>query len=204
MPRWMAHWLVTHITRLVNLPNVDTLLWLGTQSRQKLVILGAESHRYILFVRFNFKRADNLALFKRFGICLAFFIARSVIIYSIDGDDRGLVAFLSHGERPPILTDGHSCDAFSALDARVSLLRFVFQMVDHDVVTSRVHNLVVIQEEDVVRHIRLQTRDELGRQGDLRIFNSLLGCCTAGISLRLTCWAFGLLHRVLYIGHFHD
>ncbi len=146
----MAHWLVAHITRFVNLPNVDTLLWLRTQSRQKLVILGAERHRYILFVRFDLERADNLALFKRFGICLTLFVARSVIIYSIDGDDRRLVAFLSDGERPPILTDGHSCDAFSALDARVSLLSFVFQMVDHDVVASRVHNLVVIQEEDVV------------------------------------------------------
>ena len=42
--RWMAHRLMAHIPRLIDLPNVNALLRLRTQSCQKLVILRAESH----------------------------------------------------------------------------------------------------------------------------------------------------------------
>ncbi len=51
-------------------------------------------------------------------------------------------------------------------------------MVDHYVVTSRVDDLVVIQEEDVVGYIRLEAGDEFGREGDLWVFSRLGSCCT--------------------------
>ena len=55
VPSWMAHGLLGHTSTplTLNLPNVDGLLGLRTQGRQKLVVLGAEGHGGEGFVRFN-------------------------------------------------------------------------------------------------------------------------------------------------------
>jgi len=106
--------------------------------------------------------ADDLAFFECFGIGFALFVARSVIIDSIDSDDWCLVAFLSDSQSASVLRYRHRGDTLRALDARIGFLSFVLQVVDDDVVTSRVDNLIVIEEKNVVRHVALKSRDELG------------------------------------------
>lgn len=68
------------------------------------------------------------------------------------------LSLFAHGKVLLAGTHGQGSYAFRALDTWDVLLRFVVHVVDHNVVTARVQNaLIVIQEETIVAHITFDT-----------------------------------------------
>lgn len=127
--------------------------------------------------------AEDFALLQELGVRLAFLIRRSLILDLIDGNDGGLVTFFGDGERASILRESHRSNALGALNARVSLLVLLLKMVDDNVVTNWVDNLVVVEEKDVVSDVCLKSRDELGSEGDSQGFFLGLGARCHGLGL---------------------
>ena len=164
---WVLEGLVGDTALLVHLPNVDRLLRLRRERGKQLVVFGAESHRDEGLVLRDLSRADNLALSESLSVRLTLLVRLTVVIDSVDCADRGLVALLCNSEGATVLGDCHRGYAFGTLDARERLLGLVLDVVDHDVVTGGIDNLVVVQEEDVIGHVRLQSRDELRLKSDL-------------------------------------
>ena len=169
----MRQSLIAHVALFVNLPDVHVLLGFVRESGQELVVVTAESQRYPCLVVLDLCRAHNSSPLQHFIGCLTFLATRAVIINAVNRQDRHLVGFFSNSEVATVFTECHGCDAFRALNARVGPLYLVFQVVDDNVVTSRVHHLVVVKEKDVICDIRFESADKLRLKSNLGVLGDL-------------------------------
>ena len=150
----VAESLARHTPLLVHLPYVYSLLRLRWQRHQELVILRTEGHGDERLVHWDFGRADYLTFLKDLTISFSILGSRSVVIDPVDGAQGCLFTFLSNSEGAAVMWDGHGSDAFSAFDARIGFLGAVFDMKEDNIMACRVHDLDVINEEDVVCDVR--------------------------------------------------
>ena len=213
----VSNLLLRYTSLLINLPDVESLLRICAQCRQKSIVFGTERHWHPWFVFVDLVGADYFLLFQSFGVCLAVLIWLSIVNDVINRADGRFVTLLSHGKSASIVRDRHRCDAFCAFDARICLLCGVFEMVHNDVVPSWVDHLIVIKEKDVVCDIRLESGDELGLECDGRVIGqcgltsclstsldhsrsafALLSICSEGLGCRTSsCVNHWLLHFCL-------
>ena len=84
-------------------------------------------------------------------------VACLLVVDLVDLHDGSLVRLLCHGDRFSVVSDGHGCDTLTAIDALIHFLGLLLHVVDDDVVARGVHYLVVIEEENVVGNICLQS-----------------------------------------------
>ena len=141
-------------------PNDDFDIWLSCQSDQKtLLARGREVTRYELFWIIIRRCQDLLP-----GECR---------IGQVKNSADGSLWPLTHGEVPLRWRDGQSGNSFRAFDTWNVSLALIIDIVDDDVVTTRVKHSLVIQMEQILLDIALKSTEELWNEGD--VLSSFLG-----------------------------
>ena len=169
----MRQSLIAHVAHLVNLPDVDVLLGLVRESGQLLVVVTAESQRDPCLVVLDLCRAHNSSPLQHLIGCFTFLVTSAVILDAVNRQNWHLIGFFSNSEDATVFTECHGCDTFRTLNAGVGPLYLVFQVVDDNIMTSRVHDLVVVKEKYVICDIRFESADKLRLESDLGVLGHL-------------------------------